>query len=184
MSTFSILTLFGHDRPGIVARITRILFEQGCNIEDSSMTRLGGQFTIMLILKLPAGISPQQLKEKMAPAKEELKVCIALHPMISGEHQPPPHDHDTPHGEGCIVTVLGSDKPGIVYRVAEALAAENANIADLSTHLIGTPEKPVYAMVIEAEHRGELDSLQERMTALSGELGVEIKVRSNDTFEL
>jgi len=44
-----ILTAFGKDKPGIVASITEILYKMGANIEDSSMSRLSGQFVIMLL---------------------------------------------------------------------------------------------------------------------------------------
>ncbi|HSO20332.1 MAG TPA: ACT domain-containing protein [Desulfosarcina sp.] len=33
-----IMTAFGKDRPGIVADVTEILFENGRNLEDTSMT--------------------------------------------------------------------------------------------------------------------------------------------------
>jgi formyltetrahydrofolate hydrolase len=42
-----IMTAFGHDRPGIVADVTQILYENGCNLEDTSMTLLAGQFTLI-----------------------------------------------------------------------------------------------------------------------------------------
>ena len=31
-----IITVLGHDRPGIVAVVARVLFEQSCNIENVS----------------------------------------------------------------------------------------------------------------------------------------------------
>ncbi|HMU75390.1 MAG TPA: ACT domain-containing protein, partial [Elusimicrobiota bacterium] len=37
-----LLTAAGGDRPGLVAAVTRSLFDHGCNLEDSAMTRLQG----------------------------------------------------------------------------------------------------------------------------------------------
>ena len=40
------LTIVGRDRPGIVSQVTKILFDQGCNLADSSCSILGGQFAM------------------------------------------------------------------------------------------------------------------------------------------
>ncbi len=44
------LTAVGEDRAGIVAGVTKALFEGGCNLGDASMMRLGGSFSIMLMV--------------------------------------------------------------------------------------------------------------------------------------
>ena len=44
-----IMTAFGQDRPGIVADVTRLLFENGCNLEDTTMTQLADEFTLILL---------------------------------------------------------------------------------------------------------------------------------------
>ena len=44
-----IMTAFGKDRPGIVADVTQVLYENGCNLEDTSMSLLSDEFTINLL---------------------------------------------------------------------------------------------------------------------------------------
>ena len=44
-----IMTAFGQDRPGIVADVTKLLFENGCNLEETSMTLLADEFTLILL---------------------------------------------------------------------------------------------------------------------------------------
>ena len=43
----------GADRPGIVAAVTGVLVEHGGNLEDTSMTILGGHFAMMLVVAVP-----------------------------------------------------------------------------------------------------------------------------------
>ena len=43
------LTLVGKDRPGIVAKISQFLFDMQGILGETSMTRLGDNFTIMLL---------------------------------------------------------------------------------------------------------------------------------------
>jgi glycine cleavage system transcriptional repressor len=40
----AILSVLGQDRPGIVAAISKILFQQNCNIENVSQTSLQSEF--------------------------------------------------------------------------------------------------------------------------------------------
>ena len=47
------LSVVGVDRPGIVAEVSRVLFELGCNIEDSTCTILSGQFAMILVIAHP-----------------------------------------------------------------------------------------------------------------------------------
>ena len=35
-----IMTAFAEERPGIVADVMQVIYEHGCNLEDSTMTRL------------------------------------------------------------------------------------------------------------------------------------------------
>ena len=44
-----VMTAFCKDRPGIVADITEIIFQAGCNLEDSTMTSILDEFAIILL---------------------------------------------------------------------------------------------------------------------------------------
>lgn len=65
-----IMTAFGKDRPGIVAEIARIIYENKCNLEDSSMGRLADEFTLILLL---AGAG-EKLQEKLSRACQRLEM--------------------------------------------------------------------------------------------------------------
>ena len=46
MKKWFMLILVGKDQPGIVAQITRALYEGEYNLGEASMVRLGGNFTV------------------------------------------------------------------------------------------------------------------------------------------
>jgi len=48
-----IISVLGKDRPGIIAAVTRILFEQDCNIENVSQTILQNEFSGSFIVGVP-----------------------------------------------------------------------------------------------------------------------------------
>ncbi|BCA78882.1 ACT domain-containing protein [Desulfuromonas sp. AOP6] len=174
------LTIIGRDRPGIVADVTEVLYRLGCNIADSSCTLLGGQFAMILIVSSPDIDSKQPFLDAFANIEESgLSVFVrVLKP--GGELSP------DLRGEICMISVYGSDKPGIVYRVTQELAHRQINITDLNTKLVGSQERPVYVMMLEAmlpEGQDE-DTLKEIMAGLKDELQVDINVRSITPVEL
>ena len=52
--TTIVFTLTGTDRVGIVDEVTQMLLDCGGNIETSRMTRLGGEFAILVLVSLPS----------------------------------------------------------------------------------------------------------------------------------
>jgi glycine cleavage system transcriptional repressor len=78
-----------------------------------------------------------------------------------------------------MVAVYGSDKPGILFRVAESLAEMQVNVTDLTSRVIGDPSKPVYALMLEVSVPPERD-LEEAVGSLREELGVDVSVHAID----
>jgi glycine cleavage system transcriptional repressor len=174
------LTIIGRDHPGIVARVTKILFDLGCNIADSSCTILGGQFAMILIISHPQFVSRESFGSAFDPIeKDGLSVFIrTLKP--GGEAAP------YLQGELCLISVYGSDKPGIVYPVVKELGDRQINITDLNTKLVGSPESPVYVMLIEAILPPGIliEEIDKVMAELKGKLQVDISVRDITPVEL
>ena len=84
MDRYAMLTAFGQDRPGIVAAVAEGLFQLRCNIEDTCMTRLRDEFTMMVMVKLPSEVLPDQLATRIASFTEPI-----------GAHGPLPGSSET-----------------------------------------------------------------------------------------
>ena len=179
MSHFA-LTIIGRDRPGIVSQVTEILFRLGCNIADSSCTILGGQFAMILIISHPSVADQDNFGESFAPL-EESGLSVFLRTLKPGGER-----HPKMEGEICLISVYGSDKPGIVYRVARELGERRVNITDLNTKLVGSEQRPVYVMMLEAVLPPEMseEEIADIMNGLKEELQVDISVRSITPVEL
>ena len=61
----AILSILGRDRPGIVAAVARVLFDQNCNIENVSQTMLQTEFAGIFIVSLPNGMTPDDLQREL-----------------------------------------------------------------------------------------------------------------------
>jgi len=175
-----ILTALGKDRPGIVAHVTKALFGLGCNLEDSAMTRLGGEFAIMLVFSAGAGLSQASLARALQPLSRRMGLAVHLKPLTGGEIRP------SGRGRPYLISVYGADRPGIVYRVSGLLARARVNITDLSTHRTSPTRKaarpPLYLLLLEVElpARASAARLEQDLRKLGRGLGVEVSLRSSE----
>jgi glycine cleavage system transcriptional repressor len=172
MANYALLSAVGKDKPGIVATVSAVLFGAGCNIEDSTMARLGGDFAIMLMLRLPEGFTSQQLAEALAPVRRHVELTIHVADILPEEVEP--QTESARH----LILVYGSDKPGIVARLTALLAERNVNITNLRTSVIQRAA-PLYVMTIEVELPSFVDQgeLTRPLQAVAKELGVQVEIK-------
>ncbi len=172
MANYALLSAIGRDRPGIVAAVSAVLFEAGCNIEDSTMARLGGDFAIMLMLRLPVGLTSQQLAPRFSQAQRQLQLTLNVTDILPEEVEP--QAESARH----LILVYGSDKPGIVAKIASLLADRNINITNLRTSVIQRAQ-PLYVMTIEVELPPFIDQgeLTRPLQTAAKELGVHVEIK-------
>ena len=170
-SGFLAVTVVGNDRPGIVAAITKVLFDLGCNLEDATSTILRGHFSMMLVVRAPEGVEPGEVDERLRAVGSELDLIVSARPVDDAHAVSPIPTH--------MVSVYGADRPGIIYRVAEALASGGSNITDLTSRLIGTDEQPVYAVMMEVALI-DADRTAADLEELRNELGLDVSLRPLD----
>lgn len=161
------VSAIGIDRPGIVAAVTKVLFEHGCNLEDATSTILRGHFTITLIVNTSSKTDPAALENELERVGRDFDLIVSARPVdeTSSEITPPTH----------MISVYGADRPGILYRVAEALGGLQANITDLTSRIIGKDQEPVYAVMLEV-HVPEGVNPDEALAGLRAERGLEVRV--------
>ena len=169
------VTIISKDRPGIVADTSEVLFRLGCNIEDSSCTMLGGDFAMILIVSHDRPFPKARLTDEFKALHERTGLVINVRSLAEEEICPAKEE-----GELVLVSVYGSDRPGIVFRVTRALADRKVNVTDLNTRLIGTPEEPVYVLMLEAILPAGMtvEDAEQLLENLKNELNVEIGVRA------
>lgn len=176
-----IVTTAGKDRPGIVAGVTKVLYQLGCNLEDSAMARLGGEFAIMLVFATPPTVREATLRDRLVELERHLRLVAHLKPLAKGEaakRGKPARRH--------LLCVYGADRPGIVYRVAEVLARARVNITDVHTHLTTSKGSPLYLMILEVDLPARLSttSLGRTLKRVARRLAVEISLRPSEAAVL
>lgn len=182
MTSYAMLTAFGQDRPGIVAALAGGLSQLGCNIEDTCMTRLRGEFTMMVMVRLPRHLPPDTLAERLTPFISSLGLTVLCRevPAQAAERGTDP---DMPV---FMLSVYGADHPGIVAQVARMVADHGGNITDMNTRVIGAVDRPVYVMILEVQMPAgsRPEALGHALDLLKPSLGVDLTFRPLEQVRL
>lgn len=179
---FFAITAIGKDRPGIVAGVSKVLFVIGVNIEDSSMTILRSEFAMIIIISTEEGVEASDFESHFEELRDELGLFISVKEIEEREIYPKKPYSGMPY----IISVIGTDKPGIVYRVAQLLSSKKINITDLNTRVIPGDKTPVYTMIIEVDVPEYVDIalLEEEFSLLEKEMAIDIGIKEIEVLEL
>ncbi len=173
-----IMTAFGKDRPGIVADVTEIMYENGCNLEDTSMTLLAGEFTLILLFTAGSADVAGPLSKACRRLEQEKGISAFLRPLE-------PRTSVT-SDNGVIARTLhveGLDHAGIVYKVSRFLADNRINIVDLKSSVKASPESgtALYVMDIQVQipDGTAMDPVEKEMRAVADDLNVDITLSNS-----
>lgn len=122
--TFLVISAVGADHPGLVNDLSRSILEHGCNIEDSRMTVLGGEFAAILLVE-----GKWNTLAKVENALPELQRSLDLTIVCKRTGERAQHEDKLPYA----VDVIAMDHPGIVNNLAGFFAERRINIEDMAT---------------------------------------------------
>jgi len=176
------IAAIGRDRVGLVRGVSRVLFRHGCNIEDSSMTILEGEFAMILIVSLPAAGRVERLKNALGSAGRKLGLTLNVNPIRPAADRKKRAGPARPY----LISVMGRDRTGIVYRMSDLLARMRVNITDLNAKRVGRGSATLYCMVIEVElpAREHPDRLRRKLQAAAKTLGLDLTLKPVEALQL
>jgi glycine cleavage system transcriptional repressor len=172
MKNWLMLTLVGKDQAGIVAKISQALFDLKGNLGETSMTRLGGNFTIMLMVCTPEKKSTVQ--EKLQAVCDDLELFFHLDEIEGGLHQ---------HIEPDVrISIHGADQAGIVAQATDLLNKAGLNILNLESDVVGDPDNPVYVLHMEGVAGNGIEVLDKALESFALENDVVVHITPIDTM--
>jgi glycine cleavage system transcriptional repressor len=173
------ISVLGKDRPGIVADITKILFETGCNIEDSSMTLLRSEFAMIVLVALGKTATQATLEKRFNALSAKAGLAVFIKPISTKE--------DTPEilsGTPCMIAVYGADKPGIVYKVSDFCSKKKINITDVQTTISNRAKTYTMLLEVRLPRSPKVPAIRTALATLSKKLDVTITIQPTETPEL
>ncbi len=118
------IAALGTDKPGLVSNITQMIYECGCDLEDSRMIAMSGEFA--LIIKV-SGVwnAVAKLESSLGSLEHSLNLKVVCKRI--GQQQA------TPRLLPYAIDVVAMDHPGIVYNLANFISEHGINIEEMST---------------------------------------------------
>lgn len=124
MQEFLVISAIGDDKPGIINALSAAATHNQCNIMDTRMTVLGGEFALLLMI---SG-SP----EAIDAASQALDHTAGQLGLTSIQKRTQPRKPGT-HGRPYRIEVVAIDHPGIVNEIAGFFSARDLNIEEMET---------------------------------------------------
>jgi glycine cleavage system transcriptional repressor len=171
----------GKDRPGIVAAVTRVLYELKCNVEDTSMTRLEDHFALLMIVLAPVTVTEDRLRERLIEEAGSLGLTLDLHAIETARETP------APRGKTWMISVTGPDQTGIIWHVTRWLAGREINVQTLSSKRLSREGgDPLYLMSLEVEVPEGLpsDEVQKGLAGVARDARLEIHAEPLEEYTL
>lgn len=169
-----VITVTGKDRPGIISSLTEILYRSGGNLEDASMTILEGEFAMIFLAELKSQSAYQKFYEGLQRLAKKMGLMIQTKEIKRQLNRGEKHRLGT---VPWVISVLGKDRAGIVFRVSRLLADHGLNITDLNSKIMGRGKQTTYALVLEVDIPRQPDlisQLKRKFQVIEKTLGLKI----------
>ena len=125
MEQYLVISVIGHDQPGIVNELTHMSSQCGCAIADTRITVLGQEFAAVLMAYGPWS----------AIAKfESLMPSFAEKYQLDINHRRTQSSNKNPTAIPYMVHVVALETPNLVHTITNFFIDQNINTVELTTH--------------------------------------------------
>ena len=168
MNNFLVISALGQDRAGLIAELSQTVLNTGCNIEDSRMSILGGEFAIIMLVS-GAWNNIAKLEDNLPAVGEKLGLLINCRRTqlrnLTNEEIP------------YTIEVVSLDHPGIVQQIAGFFSKRNINIHDMYTscHRAAHTGSPMFtlSMTVEIPAATHISTLREQFMEFCDQLNLD-----------
>jgi glycine cleavage system transcriptional repressor len=172
-----IISVLGKDRPGIIAAVTRILYELDCNIENVSQTILQNEFSGIFIAGVPKTLSESDLHRHLDDGLSPIGMHVYEKQLSEAD------DSSTAaQSEPFVVVTKGPDRKGLVAAITAIMAAHRVNVTNLQAIFKGGDDPNANIMIYEvdiptdASHQALRRDLREKALELSLDISIQHKL--------
>jgi glycine cleavage system transcriptional repressor len=176
----AVLSVLGPDRPGIIAAVSRVLFEQNCNIENVSQTILQSEFSGIFIAALPDSQTLDAIRRHLIEALSPLNLHVTVKPL-----EAPSERFPVENSAPFVVTTRGPDRKGLVAAMTEIMARYGVNVTNLQAVFKGGADPNDNIMIYEVDIPADIDqqSLVQDLRSKAAELELDISIQHRNIFE-
>jgi glycine cleavage system transcriptional repressor len=175
-----VISVLGTDRPGIVASVSKALFDNGCDVRDVSQTILQNEFAGIFVVSMRGETDFERLQQSLRQSLGVQGLAVFLKPITQGAQE-----EVLPKGEPFVVTTMGPDRMGLVAGITEVMAGFGVNIMNLKAIFRGGNDPTNNIMIYEVNVPVGLDqrTFREALARRARELELDLSMQHRDIFE-
>lgn len=183
-------SFLGKDCPGVVAAVTRLFGDMGCNIEAMAQTMLSGAFAAIFVVTAPreeeavpggagaCGADCLRLRLEEGLERAGVDLSVLVRPAIFEQWGA---------GLDCepfVVTVDGPDRPGLIGAMSRIFGRHGVNIENLKAILgEGGEGKALFVFEVMVPENVDLGRLRRELALEANNLKLRVSVQHRDIFE-
>ncbi len=181
-----IITILGKDRPGIIAAVSNILFNQECNIENVHQMVLRNEFASFFIIEPPHNKDIHRITKDLENDLDGTGLHINVNPLdTDGNGCKNGNGQNSDSDDIFIVTTIGPDKKGLVARITEIFARYQVNVTNLQAVFKGgdNPKANIMCYEIAITTKVNQADLFKDLRAKTRELGLDVSIQHKNIFQ-
>ncbi|MDO3380589.1 glycine cleavage system protein R [Gilvimarinus algae] len=171
MNHYLVLTVISDDRPGVVQKLAKTISDHGGNWLESRMAHLAGKFAGILQVAVAEEHRPALQQALKALSGDGLQVVVEAADAGASDAQ-----------QALSFSVVGPDRTGIVYEIAQAFAERGINVDELETDTSSMPwsGEPMFEAtgIIHIPAEVNMDDLYDQLDAIADELAIDVRLES------
>jgi len=171
-----VVSVIGEDQVGLVSEVTQLLFKRGLNIVDIEQTVIHSQFTMVLLVQpIRSQFQVTQLRSGLHRLGKRRKMNITLTPLYEFKGL-----RLAETKKSYVLTIVGSDRPGVVAAVSSTLAKHHCNIERIK--MIARGEFLGMEMWIDLRD-ANFSLLRVELSEVARRTGMDVIVQPEPTFK-
>lgn len=175
-----VISVLGQDRPGIIAAVSKILFENGCNIENVSQTILQTEFAGIFIALIPDNLTIEQLQSCF----EKALLPMGLHAYVK-DLEYAGGETVAIQSEPFVITTKGPDRKGLVAGITRVISDFGVNITNMQAVFKGgdDPDRNITIYEVDVPRNTDQSNLRNALREKAAELGLTISIQHRNIFQ-
>jgi glycine cleavage system transcriptional repressor len=174
-----IISVLGHDRPGIIAAVAQLLYENDSNIENVSQTSLQSEFAGIFIATIPAAMHLPDLEHHLAAVLDPMGLQVHVKPV-----EPRHEGANGLLGESFVITTRGPDQKGLVARITDIMARHQVNITNCQAVFKGgdNPNDNIMIYEVDIPPQTRQQDLFRDLREKGAELSLTVSIQHREIF--
>ena len=177
-----LVTIVGHDRPGIIYQVSKALADNRVNVVEVSQTTLLGEFAGLFSCDMPKEADGGSLDGILAQALDGSGLA---HWVTEARAKHKPGAVEPTELEPYVVTLRGEDRPGIIPEFSGAMAGFDVNVDNLRAVSIGGngDRQGVMFFELSVPRAVNQGAFRQALNLIAEELAMELSLQHRDVFE-